>query len=94
MEFTDYADAENPVVSHVTADVSFKATAHATKTFEESKFRSDGTRFVSSEGTRSRPVSVAGTVTLGAQNILSPDTTSISGTVGSVRSKEKTVTRP
>ncbi|MDP9694934.1 UNVERIFIED_ORG: hypothetical protein J2X79_002502 [Arthrobacter globiformis] len=94
MEFTNYADAGNPVVSPLTADVSFKATAHATKTFEESKFRSDGTRFVSSEGTRSRPVSVAGTVTLGAQNILSPDTSSISGTVGSVRSKEKTVTRP
>ena len=94
MEFTDYADAENPVVSHVTADVSFKATAHATKTFEESKFRSDGIRFASSEKTRARPVSAAGTVTLGDQEVLSPATSSLSGTVGSVRSKEKTVTRP
>jgi hypothetical protein len=94
MEFTNYADAENPVVSQVTADVSFKATAQATKTFEASKSRSEGIRFESSEATKSRPVSAAGTVTLGAQTVLSPDTSSISGKAGSVRSKEKTVARP
>ncbi|MBT2549640.1 hypothetical protein [Arthrobacter sp. ISL-65] len=94
MEFTNYADAENPVVSAITADVSFRATAHATKTFEESKSRSEGIRFESSEGTKSRPVSAAGTVTLGTQEVLSPNTSSLSGTAGSVRSKEKTVTRP
>ncbi|WP_395398675.1 hypothetical protein ACHMXB_12500 [Arthrobacter sp. UC242_113] len=94
MEFTNYADAGNPVVSPLTADVSFKATANATKTFEESKSRSDGIRFESSEKTKARPVSVAGTVTIGDQKVLSPDTSSISGTAGSVRSKEKTVNRP
>jgi hypothetical protein len=94
MEFTNYADAENPVVSQVTADVSFKATAQATRTSEKSKSRSEGVRFVSSEKTKARPVSAAGTVTVGAQKVLSPDTSSISGMAGSVRSKEKTVTRP
>jgi hypothetical protein len=94
MEFTNYADAENPVVSPLTADVSFRATAQATKTSEKSKSRSDGIRFESSEKTKARAVSAAGTVTLGAQKVLSPDNSSISGTAGTVRSKEKTVTRP
>jgi hypothetical protein len=94
MEFTDYADAENPVVSQVTADVSFRATAKTTKTSEKSRSRSEGVRFESSEKTKARTVSAAGTVTLGAQEILSPDMSSVSGTAGSVRSREKTVTRP
>ncbi|RAM38592.1 hypothetical protein [Arthrobacter globiformis] len=94
MEFTNYADAENPVVSQVTADVSFRATAQAVKTSEKSKSLSEGVRFVSSEKTKARPVSAAGTVTLGTEKVLSPDTASISGTAGSVLSKEKTVTRP
>jgi hypothetical protein len=94
MEFTNYADAENPVVSQVTADVSFRATAQATRTSEKSKSRSEGVRFVSSEKTKARPVSAAGTLTVGAQKVLSPDTSSISGMAGSVRSKEKTVARP
>jgi hypothetical protein len=94
MEFTNYADPDNPVASPMTADVSFKATAHATKTFTESKSRSEGIRFVASQGTKSRPASVAGTVTLGAQKILTPKISSFSATIASVVSKEKTVTRP
>ncbi|PNH85171.1 hypothetical protein [Arthrobacter sp. AFG20] len=94
MEFTNYADSENPVVSAMTADLSFKATAQAAKTSEKSKSRSEDVRFESSEKTKARPVSAAGTVTLGDQKVLSPDTSSISGTAGSVLSKEKTVTRP
>ena len=94
MEFTNYADPENPVVSPMTADVSFRATASATKTFTESKSRSEGVRFVASQGTRSRPASVAGTVTLGDQKILTPNTLSFSATIASVISKEKTVNRP
>jgi hypothetical protein len=95
MEFTNYADAENPVVSQVMADVSFKATAQATKTFEASKSRSEGIRFESSERYQEPGPSLQScTVTLGAQMVLSPDTSSISGMAGSVRSKEKTVSSP
>lgn len=94
MDFTNYADPENPVVSPMTADVSFRATAAATTTFTSSKSRSEGVRFVSSQGTKSRPASVAGTVVIGTQNILSPKISSFSATIGSVVSKEKTVTRP
>jgi hypothetical protein len=94
MEFTNYADPENPVVSPMTADVSFRATSSATTTFTESKSRFEGVRFVASQGTRSRPATVAGTVTLGAQKILTPNTLSYSATIASVVSKEKTVNRP
>jgi hypothetical protein len=94
LEFTNFADADNPVISPMTADVSFRATARATSTSEKSKSFSEGVRFVSSTGTKSRPVSVIGTITLGAQNVVSPDISSISATVGSVVTKEKTVARP
>lgn len=94
IEFTNFADPENPVTSPMTADVSFRATARATTTSEKSQSLSEGVHFVSSTGTKSRPVSVTGTITLDAQNVVSPDVSSISATVGSVVTKEKTVARP
>lgn len=94
MEFTNFADPVNPVVSPMTANVSFWATAQATTTFAQSKSFSEGIRFVSSAGTKSRAVSATGTVTLGAQRVVSPDISSYFATIGSVISKEKTVTRP
>lgn len=94
MEFTNFADPVNPVVSPMTANVSFRATAQATTTFAQSKSFSEGIRFVSSAGTKSRAVSATGTVTLGAQRVVSPDISSYFATIGSVISKEKTVTRP
>ncbi|MFE4543498.1 hypothetical protein [Arthrobacter sp. NPDC056727] len=93
MEFTNFADPDNPVVSPMTADVSFRATAHATTASTKSKSRSEGTRFESSEDTRSRPASVGGTVKLGAQSVLSRSNSSSSATVGSVVTKEKTEAR-
>ncbi|WP_104137668.1 hypothetical protein [Arthrobacter sp. ZGTC131] len=94
LEFTDYADPVNPAVSPMTADVSFRATARATTTFAKSVSFSGGIRFVSSEGAKSRASSATGTVTLGAQKVVSRDTSSISATIASVVSKEKTVARP
>lgn len=94
MEFTNFADPDNPVVSPMTANVSFRATAQATKTFAKSKSFADGIRLVSSAGTKSRAVSATGTVTLGAQKVVSRDASSISATIGSVVSKEKTTARP
>lgn len=94
MEFTNFADPVNPVVSPMTANVSFRATAQATTTFAQSKSLSEGIRFVSSAGTKSRAASVTGTVTLGAQKVVSPNTSSYFATIASVVSKEKTVARP
>lgn len=94
MEFTNFADPDNPTVSPITADVSFKATTQPITTSTKSKFRSEDVRFVSSQFTKKRSASVGGTVTLGAQKILSPDIASFSATIGSVVSKEKTVARP
>jgi hypothetical protein len=92
MEFTNFADPDNPVVSPMTADVSFRATAKATTTFAMSRFPSEGIRLVSSQGTKSRPVSATGTVTLGAQKVVSRGMSSFSATIGSVVTKEKTTT--
>ena len=94
MEFTNYADPDNPVVSPMTADMSFRATAKAVTTFEKSKSFSEGIRFVSSEGTKSRAASATGTVTLGVQKVVPRGISSISATIASVVSKEKTVARP
>ena len=94
MEFTNFADPDNPRVSPMTADVSFKATTRPITTSTKSKFRSEDVRFVSSQFTKERSASVAGTVTLGTLKVLSPDISSFSATIGSVVSKEKTITRP
>ena len=94
MEFTDSADPDNPVVSPMTADVSFRATAKATTTSTKFRSFSEGTRFVSSAGTKIRAASATGTITLGTQKVLSPDTSSYFATIGSAVSTEKTIARP
>ncbi|MFC9333871.1 hypothetical protein [Arthrobacter sp. NPDC057009] len=93
MEFTDFADPDNPAVLPMTVNVSFRATAPATTTSAKSTSMSAGMRFVSSRGTKSRPVAVKGTVTLGVQKVVAPDIPSYFATIGSVITKEKTVTR-
>jgi hypothetical protein len=95
MDFTNFADPVNPVVSRMNADVSFRATAQAITTFAKSTSASEGIRFVSSlAGTKSRAISATGTVTLGAQKVVSRDLSSFSGTIGSMVSKERTTARP
>lgn len=94
MEFTNFADPDNPAVSPMTADLSFRATAQATKTSAKSESRSESIRSVSSQHTKRRPASVAGTVTLGAENILPPANSSFSATIASVVSIEKMTVRP
>jgi hypothetical protein len=93
MEFTNFADPANPVVSPMTADLSFRATARATKTFAKTKFLSEGIRFVSSTETKSRAGSATGTVTLGAQRVVSPDIPAYHATIAWADSKEKSTTR-
>jgi hypothetical protein len=94
IEFTNYADPANPVVSPMTADLSFRATARATSTFTKSKYFSEGIRFVSSTDVKNRAGSATGTVTLGAQKVVSPDTPAYYATMGVAISKDKTVARP
>lgn len=91
IEFTDFADPDNPVVSPMTANVSFRATAKATTSSAKSKSFSEGIRFVSSIGTKSRALSATGTIALGDQNVVSRDISSFSATIGSVVTKEKTI---
>jgi hypothetical protein len=94
MEFTNFADPANPVVVPMTADVSFRATAKVTKTSAKSKFHSEGIRLVSSADAKSRVASAKATITLGGQNVVSPDRSSYSATIASVVSKEKAIARP
>ena len=94
IEFTNYADPANPVVSPMTATLSFRATARATSTFTKSKYFSEGIRFVSSTDVKNRAGSATGTVTLGAQKVVSPDTPAYYATMGVAISKDKTVARP
>ena len=94
LEFTNYADPANPVVSPMTADLSFRATDRATKTFEKTKFVSEGIRFVSSAETKSRAGSATGTVTLGAQSVVSPAIPASDAMLAWANSKEKSVARP
>lgn len=93
MEFTNYADHDNPVVSPMTADVSFRATAKATTTSTKSKSFSEGTLVVSSARTKSRTASATGTVTLGTQKVVSPDISSYFAAIASAVNKEKTIAR-
>ncbi|BCW66083.1 hypothetical protein NicSoilB4_08460 [Arthrobacter sp. NicSoilB4] len=93
LEFTNYADPANPVVSPMTADVSFRATDRATKTFAKTKFVSDGIRFVSSAETKSRAGTATGTVTIGAQSVVSPAIPAYEAMLAWANSKEKSVAR-
>jgi hypothetical protein len=92
IEFTDYA-SDNPVVSQLTADLSYRATGKANKTSTKSRIFSEGTRVVSSAATKSRPVSVTGTITLGAQKVVSPNISPYFTTVATALNKEKTTVR-
>jgi hypothetical protein len=94
IEFTNYADPANPVVSPMTADLTFRATARPTTTFTKSKYFSEGIRFVSSTDIKNRAGSATGTVTLGAQRVVSPSTPAYYATMGVAISKDKTVARP
>lgn len=94
IEFTNYADPANPVVSPMTADLTFRATARPTTTFTKSKYFSEGIRFVSSTDIKNRAGSATGTVTLGAQKVVSPITPAYYATMGVAISKDKTVARP
>lgn len=94
MEFTNFADPDNPVVSPMTVNLSFRGTTRATTTSARAISFSEGIRFVSSEDAKSRAASATGTVTLGAHHVVSRDRSSISATIASVVSKEKTVARP
>ena len=77
-----------------TSDLSFRATDRATKTFEKTKFVSEGIRFVSSAETKSRAGSATGTVTLGAQSVVSPAIPASDAMLAWANSKEKSVARP
>lgn len=94
IEFTNFADPDNPVVSPMTADLPFRATAKANTTRAKSRFFSEGTRVVSSADTKSRPISVTGTITLGAQKVVSPNISPYSATTATALNKEKTTVRP
>lgn len=94
MEFTNYAGPGNPTVSPMTVDLSFKATAPAAKTSAKFKSSGEGVRFVASTETKSRTGSATGTVTLGAQKLVSPATAAYTARVAWADSKEKTKTRP
>lgn len=94
LEFTNYADPDNPVVSPMTADLSFRATAQASTTFAKSKYFSEGIKFVSSAKTKSRVGGATGTVTLGAQKVVSPASSTYYATIAWADSKEKTKVLP
>lgn len=93
LEFTNYADPANPVVSPMTADVSFRATDRAIKTFAKTRFVSEGIRFVSSAETKSRAGTATGTVTIGAQSLVSPAIPASEAMLAWANSKEKSVAR-
>lgn len=94
LEFTNYADPDNPVVSPLTADLSFRATAPASTTFAKSKYISEGIKFVSSAKTKSRTGGATGTVTLGAKKLVSPASSTYYATIAWADSKEKTKVLP
>lgn len=94
MDFTNFADPANPVVSPMTADLTFRATARPATTFAKTKFRSEGIRFVASTETKSRAGAATGTVTLGAQKVVTPDIPSYEATIAWAKNKEKSTTRP
>jgi hypothetical protein len=84
----------NGTTAPVTVNVSFRATAKVVTTFKRDAFESDGVRFVSAARTASRTATATGTVTLGSQNVVAPDISSINGSIDSAVNKTKTIDRP
>lgn len=90
----NFRNFANGTVVPVTVNMSFRATAKATTTFVRDVSVSEGVRLVTSAGTKSRTGLATGTVTFGAQSVVSPDASSVTAQIDSAVTKEKTKDRP
>jgi hypothetical protein len=90
----DFSDFSNARVVPVTVDVSFKATAKATRTKLRDEFESEGVLFKSSIRAESRAAVATGTITFGTETLIAPGVSSVLASIDGAITKEKTQARP